>query len=391
MTSEAKRGAFSSTRRQAHQAAKLTSTRASSTGETAGRFPTGYLVTLNCWQHPVTAKYFTLSTATTMASSRGQPDAPSTSKSPVNALASLDTLDIDQYINYDPSPILSNPHTPEASQAKSMSMPLQISEYSNNLLPTKLSQQTFAGPSHQYELHKQQTGLPVGALANTFAVNQNDHIVYGQAQRMFGISDGHFGANTVDDVFDFNTAPSRSTGMDMDIDFGSPLYDLSTDYINPDAIGGQESCVNSMPPKQRAWPGMHQQQAAMAKAQAQEQQQQRQQAVPPQQTGLGSRRPSQRSSTSAPPAKDPIVEERISRLLNQMRHNSVASSNDETPTPNATGSLPHLARAKKDEEDMDEDERLLASEEGKKLSSKERRQLRNKVSARAFRSRRKGK
>ena len=39
----------------------------------------------------------------------------------------------------------------------------------------------------------------------------------------------------------------------------------------------------------------------------------------------------------------------------------------------------------------DEDERLLASEEGKKLSSKERRQLRNKVSARAFRSRRKGK
>ncbi|KAK7202913.1 hypothetical protein BZA70DRAFT_86723 [Myxozyma melibiosi] len=37
----------------------------------------------------------------------------------------------------------------------------------------------------------------------------------------------------------------------------------------------------------------------------------------------------------------------------------------------------------------DEDERLLASEEGKKLSSKERRQLRNKVSARHFRLRRK--
>jgi hypothetical protein len=47
-------------------------------------------------------------------------------------------------------------------------------------------------------------------------------------------------------------------------------------------------------------------------------------------------------------------------------------------------------RAKKEEDEMDEDERLLASEEGKKLSSKERRQLRNKVSARAFRSRRKG-
>jgi hypothetical protein len=49
----------------------------------------------------------------------------------------------------------------------------------------------------------------------------------------------------------------------------------------------------------------------------------------------------------------------------------------------------NIPRPRKDEDDMDEDERLLASEEGKKLSSKERRQLRNKVSARAFRSRRK--
>jgi hypothetical protein len=48
-------------------------------------------------------------------------------------------------------------------------------------------------------------------------------------------------------------------------------------------------------------------------------------------------------------------------------------------------------KSKKDLEEMDPDELLLASEEGKKLSSKERRQLRNKVSARAFRCRRKGK
>lgn len=49
-----------------------------------------------------------------------------------------------------------------------------------------------------------------------------------------------------------------------------------------------------------------------------------------------------------------------------------------------------MAKVRKDEADMDEDERLLASDKGKKLSSKERRQLRNKVSACAFRSRRKG-
>jgi hypothetical protein len=62
------------------------------------------------------------------------------------------------------------------------------------------------------------------------------------------------------------------------------------------------------------------------------------------------------------------------------------------PSPDALSppNLGNLPRSKKEEDDMDEDERLLASEEGKKLSSKERRQLRNKVSARAFRSRRKG-
>ncbi|EQK99667.1 ribonuclease Z [Ophiocordyceps sinensis CO18] len=62
-----------------------------------------------------------------------------------------------------------------------------------------------------------------------------------------------------------------------------------------------------------------------------------------------------------------------------------SSAND----PMGQAAVSNLPRARKDEEDMDEDERLLASEEGKKLSSKERRQLRNKVSARAFRSRRK--
>lgn len=45
--------------------------------------------------------------------------------------------------------------------------------------------------------------------------------------------------------------------------------------------------------------------------------------------------------------------------------------------------------AARSEIELDEDSRLLMSEEGKKLSSKERRQLRNKVSARNFRERRK--
>ena len=73
-----------------------------------------------------------------------------------------------------------------------------------------------------------------------------------------------------------------------------------------------------------------------------------------------------------------------------MRQNSAVPSMSEDDSLSG-GMLPHVSRMRKEEEEMDEDERLLASEEGKKLSSKERRQLRNKVSARAFRSRRKGK
>lgn len=83
-----------------------------------------------------------------------------------------------------------------------------------------------------------------------------------------------------------------------------------------------------------------------------------------------------------------LVEAKISRLLEQMRNNSNASSVEDEDENNHESS--QGSRMRKDEDDMDEDERLLASEEGKKLSSKERRQLRNKVSARAFRSRRKG-
>lgn len=132
------------------------------------------------------------------------------------------------------------------------------------------------------------------------------------------------------------------------------------------------------------YPGMHSQQAAQAKAQQAQKQQEvlRQQ----QQRQLHGQQqlPSQPKTQAA---KDPHVEESISRLLSQMRHNSVASGDDDASTP--TSGMPNLARLKKEEDDMDEDELLLASEEGKKLSSKERRQLRNKVSARAFRSRRK--
>jgi len=174
----------------------------------------------------------------------------------------------------------------------------------------------------------------------------------------------------------------------------------SANFVNPTTLGGQEEPPSNVG---RLWPGMHSQQAqqlAMQKAaqtqamqqrqmklQAQ-QQQYRQAANAAQSQSQGSSAQQQSHGNGKRPshATEPHVEESISRLLNQMRNNSTAASDDAGSPDNL---LPQIARMRKDEEEMDEDERLLASEEGKKLSSKERRQLRNKVSARAFRSRRK--
>ncbi|KAI9878650.1 MAG: hypothetical protein M1830_000321 [Pleopsidium flavum] len=354
----------------------------------------------------------------------------SSTTSPAPHTTCYDPLDIDSFINYDqviyPSPSMS----PTSSRSKSVVNPnFAFGNSNNTLLPqNQLSHhQTFSGPSHQYDLHKQQTGLPFGALANTMAVNEASNIPYSA----LSTADSFFGMNSTDDFIDFGAVPSKnpsfSAASDMEMDFDSPSQDglpafffpqgsqsSNTDYVDPNAVGGHEEMSNTPVPSQsnvgRLWPGVHQQQAAMARAQAQiqtqtqtqtqtqaqaqgqQQKQKQKQKQDLQQQQLAPQLPSQQTSrpnrSAAHQPTDPIVEERISRLLNQMRQGSVASSEDDA-TAGANGALPHIARMRKEEEDMDEDERLLASEEGKKLSSKERRQLRNKVSARAFRSRRK--
>jgi hypothetical protein len=128
---------------------------------------------------------------------------------------------------------------------------------------------------------------------------------------------------------------------------------------------------------------MHQQAALRAQQQAQQQRQQQIMAMKQREAELqrsqGSRRPSHNPV-------DPHTEETIARVVNQIRQSSNMGEHSMSPDPQGHS---HMGRSRKDEDDMDEDERLLNSEEGKKLSSKERRQLRNKVSARAFRSRRK--
>lgn len=190
------------------------------------------------------------------------------------------------------------------------------------------------------------------------------------------------------DEFDF----SRNPG-DMDFDIDSPngvppmFFPESSSgpaqFVSPNTLVTQDH--TSSTPIKRIYPGMHSQQAAQAKAQ--QAQKQEQMARQQQQRPAGQKPLPGPSPIKTQPAKDPLVEESISKVLNRMRQASAASLSEEDSTP-VTG-MSNMPRIKKDEDEMDEDERLLASEEGKKLSSKERRQLRNKVSARAFRSRRK--
>ena len=246
-------------------------------------------------------------------------------------------------------------------------------------IPSAASQ-TLSGPSHNYDMYRQQTGFVPGALANTMAVNQTNNTGY----QDFGSLEYLSNMSPENDIFDFSTTPPQTTlpGTDMEMDFNSNA-DTQEFFptINPSNIEHETSlspATSTQSSVGRLWPGAHSQ-AAMAKAQAQQRQQQQvmQQQVQPRQSSPP------KSRVKGSPPTDPLVEQKITQLLNSMRAKPPSAEDDKAYEMN------NLPRAKKEEDDMDEDERLLASEEGKKLSSKERRQLRNKVSARAFRSRRK--
>ncbi|KAL2809319.1 hypothetical protein BJX63DRAFT_364866 [Aspergillus granulosus] len=269
---------------------------------------------------------------------------------------------------------------------------------SSSFASSSQSPVAFPAPSHQYDEHKQQTGLPPGALAQAIPITHMPQMGFSAPSPGFTMNGGEMFQPQIkaDDTLDFNSTPTRNhSEMDLEADssmatvpgyFFSPNANKSQ-FIDPNALGGQD--VFSMGPSTqvgRVYPGMHQQRAAMAKAAQQQRQHEllRHQQPPPPQP-LQQPHNAGTPHTQQPRASNPLVDERISRLLQQMKAASTSPS-DPSPSPS---SLPQMAKSRKDEQDMDEDERLLASEEGKKLSSKERRQLRNKVSARAFRSRRK--
>ncbi|KAI1461250.1 hypothetical protein F4805DRAFT_477554 [Annulohypoxylon moriforme] len=291
----------------------------------------------------------------------------------------VDPLDLLDFSEYDAS---MQYRSPSASPTANKQQFARATAMVNT--PTTMPQpQTLSGPSHQYDQYKQQTPFVPGALASTLAI-QNANQVPGYTLDYMA---SEMSAN--EEMFDFNSAPSQNmSGADMDMDFESQndaSFYFQDQTVNPNAIGGESQMTSPTVPSQtsnvgRMYPGMHQQ-AALAKAQAQQRQQQH--LIQQQQQQRQNQAKQHRAK--APMPSDPIVEQKITQLLNSMRSKAGASPSD----GGENSPLMQLPRPKKEEDDMDEDERLLASEEGKKLSSKERRQLRNKVSARAFRSRRK--
>lgn len=253
--------------------------------------------------------------------------------------------------------------------------------------------QTPAKPSHEYERFKQQTGLPSGSIVGLSNGYSSGFPMFSSS----GLEDMAMmgGDSIMDAAWGTGLPMDSSINMGLDYPQSSFLFNDASqdDFVDPSAITQEE------PPNVRVWPGMHQQQAALAKAQQQaqqqrQQQQQQQQQLAQQKQAMHAQQHTRMQSTSqasrklSSPLSDARTEETIARVVAQIRADSQNASS--SMHDNSQGLLPHIIRAKKDEDDMDEDERLLASEEGKKLSSKERRQLRNKVSARAFRSRRKG-
>ena len=295
-------------------------------------------------------------------------------------MSSHNNQDFDNLIDlshYDDTAVFGSP-----SSSKSQ-LPRPASSVSTPTVAT-MSPPTNSGPSHKYELYKQQTPFVPGAIASTLAVNQAN---LGGFQPM---NNFEYLGNMDDgeqDLFHFHPSPNGMNPSDIEMDFGSPTSSMLFDHgstINPMTIEQPAPlpavAAPSNPSRQRLWPGAHSQ-AAMAKARQQQQQQQHQQQMMMQEQQREMQTAKSRTKNGHP--TDPIVEQKITQLLNSMRAKPASDDHNQVAV------LQH-PRLRKDEDDMDEDERLLASEEGKKLSSKERRQLRNKVSARAFRSRRKG-
>ncbi|TQS38576.1 hypothetical protein Golomagni_00915 [Golovinomyces magnicellulatus] len=239
-------------------------------------------------------------------------------------------------------------------------------------------------PGHELKIFRNDTGIS-SATTRTLAVNHQPH----QSVLTCQIE----GEENFHDLKNIPTGDSAYNSSDIDMEFDSPNPEpkfyysqpLNMALTEPSSSNNQQSSLTPIQDINFCHSGlnMHQQ---LANDDSQQRHhpiiQSSRQKID---TKISSHKPPSSRMKGLSSSKDVIVEENISQLLKSMRQGNIGA--DESKD-HVASSLFSRSLSKKDEE-MDEDEKLLVSEEGKKLSSKERRQLRNKVSARAFRSRRK--
>ena len=193
--------------------------------------------------------------------------------------------DIDSFLNLDQIAYTSTePVRPKGlpSQPSVASTDFASSDVrSASFASSSQSPMAFQAPSHQYDEHKQQTGLPPGALAHAMGFNQMNGMGFGAASPGFAMNGDIYGQVKREDPLDFNTVPTRNPSeMDLEGDnIGSvPGYFFSPNqnknqFVDPNALGSQEAVpVAHSTQVGRMYPGMHQQQAAMAKAAQQQKQ-----------------------------------------------------------------------------------------------------------------------
>jgi hypothetical protein len=284
------------------------------------------------------------------------------------------TIDMAQYQLLSPS---GSPA--EAAKNTILNRPVKSETVTGSLLPA----QNMSGPSFDYESYQQHTGLVAGSIANTHAINQS--LLYGNG----------YLSNT-DSGMDFNF----NSPLPQPSPFGSPVTDTMDatkaspvrQTVDPSRLQSETSPSSLTSTNMRVYNGFHTNQAAAAaeaaksKVKVEAQHIQQQQII--QQQQQQQRHAAQSAKPQKPrvqPPADPLLDQKITQVLNQFRQQESANMDLQSPESPEDANRSQS----KDLDDMDEDERLLNSEEGKKLSPKERRQLRNKVSARHFRKRRK--
>ena len=217
-----------------------------------------------------------------------------------------------------------------AQKVKTLSPQFTAPRQENSYVPPQ--QPTFQGPSHQYELFRQQSSLAPGAFSS---MHQSRQVTSQSYMPMLEVND----------------SDGASFGA-MDMDFPD-MFDGSSinGFVDPSSVGAASESGDASPvaqPVQRLYPGSHQQHAAakeqQKKMEQQKLQEQQRMAVAQQQLGTPmqsapaahQRRPSQARNKPS----DPLVEERISQILRSMRQNNARNDSTATPQPVTTQPAP---------------------------------------------------